>query len=156
MKTRPATLGDIGGMVALIEARRERLARYQPVMWARAPHAADASSGWYTILLSQPDTIAMVAHDEAGLAGMAIALLQSPPPVYQPGGPVCFLDDFASVEGPRGDRAALVLLDAITAEGRRRGAALMIAVAAAADETLAGLLRLRGLAPASQWWAKPL
>lgn len=156
MKIRPATLGDIGGMVALMEVRRERLARYQPVMWARSAHAADASSGWYTILLSQPDTIAMVADDGAGLAGMAIALLQTAPPVYAPGGPVCFLDDFATADGSRGDKAALLLLDAIMTEGKRRGAALMLAVAAAADEAHGGLLRLRGLAPASQWWSKPL
>lgn len=69
---------------------------------------------------------------------------------------MCLRDDFASVEGLRGDKAALTLLDAVMGGGKRRGAAPMIAVSAAAGDVHAGLVRLRGLVPASEWWAKPL
>ena len=78
------------------------------------------------------------------------------PPVYDPGGKSIMIDDFAAVEGAKGDEAALALLDAALSEGRGRGAVQVIIVAAAKDERAAGWFRARNLHVFSQWWTAVL
>jgi GNAT superfamily N-acetyltransferase len=156
MIIRPAVFDDIPTMVALVEARRDVLASYQPVMWGRSHQSAAMSTGWFSSLINQDTTIARMAVDAEGAAGFYIGVIQQPPPVYAPGGTVCLIDDMAVVDGARGDRAGEMLLDAAAKDARAKGAVLMVAISAVADERHNALLRSRNMSPASYWWSQPL
>ena len=75
------------------------------------------------------------------------AILVNPPPVYDPGGPVCFVDDWS------GD---MVLLSEAEQTAAARGAVLTRVVCPHSDTARAELLWRHGSAVASEWYAASL
>ena len=83
--------------------------------------------------------------------GFLIAQVTDSPPVYDPGGRTCMVDDFVAEPG--------VAFDDLLAEARswarEQGAVQMVAVVAAADEHKRTALADNDLTVASEWWVGP-
>ncbi len=75
------------------------------------------------------------------------AILVHAPPVYDPGGPVCFVEEW------QGDESLLADAEQTAAE---RGAVLARVVCVHADKARAELLARRGYTIASEWYTAPL
>lgn len=75
------------------------------------------------------------------------AVLLSAPPVYDPGGPVCFIEEWQSDEA---------LLSEAEQAAAAKGAVLTRVICPHADHDLAALLTQRGYAVASEWYTAPL
>ncbi|WP_165977861.1 GNAT family N-acetyltransferase [Nonomuraea diastatica] len=153
---RSASPGDVAAIAELMARRRETYERYQPVFWRRAADARARHTAFLATLVDDSTAICRVAEREGRFAGFAIASLVPPPPVYDPGGPACTLDDYAVVDDGDWATVGADLLRAVTEEARRRGAAQVVVVCGHADEAKREALRLAGLSIASEWWTAPL
>ncbi|GAA2845455.1 GNAT family N-acetyltransferase [Nonomuraea rubra] len=153
---REASPGDVAAMAGLMARRREEYERYQPVFWRRAPGAADRHAAFLAGLVGDPEVIVRVCERDGRFAGFAIASLVPSPPVYDPGGPTCTIDDYAVVDDRDWASIGVDLLRAVTDEARARGAAQVVVVCGHADQAKREALRLAGLSIASEWWTAPL
>jgi GNAT superfamily N-acetyltransferase len=96
------------------------------------------------------------AGDGGRLTGFLIATLTGAPPVYDPGGATCQIDDFAVVPDARWQSTGSRLLRAGLAEAGLRGAVQAVVVTGHLDQPKRQLLRACGLEPASEWWVTPV
>jgi hypothetical protein len=98
---RRASLEDLEGLLGIASACRTAYADYQPRLWRPAPDAMDHQRAYFTSILDDDKTLVLTAtEDDADLRGFAIGRLVPAPPVYDPGGVSCMVDDFA-VADPR-------------------------------------------------------
>lgn len=104
-------------------------------------------------LLLDPQTRFAVADHDGTVRGFLIARIVDAPPVYDPGGSTCMVDDFA-VADP-GDWAACepLLLADVRSWASVEGAVQLVVVTAQADARKRAALRSTRLTPASEWWA---
>jgi hypothetical protein len=76
--------------------------------------------------------------------------------VYDPGGPVLLVDDFATREPEGWATVGAALLAAVTAEARARGALLAVVICGHLDRPKRALLAGAGFAVASEWHTRAL
>lgn len=154
---RAATVDDLDGILVLAADRRRQYETYQPRFWRPAADAAQRQRPYLAGLIADPAVIALVAVTTGGaLAGMVIGQLAPPPPVYDPGGPGCLVDDFTVADPATWDTVGVDLLTAVIAAARERGAVQIVAVTAALDSPKRAALEQCGLSPASEWWVAPI
>ena len=156
MHIRHAREADIPHMVAIAETKRVEYEGYAPVFWRKAPDASPKQERYLQSLLTGTDVIALVAQGRDSLAGFAIGALTTAPPVYNPGGPVCIVDDFAVATPEAWHIVGGALLAAMSHEAQVRGAVLMVVVCAQRDHAKRALLQEAGCSVASEWHVKPL
>jgi GNAT superfamily N-acetyltransferase len=153
---RAAGIEDLDGILTLAEATRRLHATYEPVFW-RAAHDARARQAQYLAgLLQAPDAVARVGLTDGVLAGFAIGRLVPAPPVYEPGGPTCLIDDFAVADPALWASVGVGLLHAVRVAAREMGAVQLVVVTAARDTAKRALLDSAGLARTSEWWTGPV
>src|SRR5262249_9586260 len=145
MHIRRATEGDIPHIVAIVEAKRVEYEGYSPVFWRKAPDSSPKQERYLQSLLRSTDIIALVAQREERLAGFIVGALATAPPVYNPGGLVCIVDDFAVATLEEWPTIGLALLTAIEHEVQARGAVLVVIVCAQRDHAKRTLLQDAGL-----------
>ena len=150
-----AVAADVAAMAALAEIRREDYARYQPLFWRPAAGALDKHRAYLASLIRDDKVIALVSEESGQLTGFLIATLTGTPPVYDPGGATCQIDDFVVVPAARWPSTGNRLLRAALAEAGLRGAVQAVVVAGHLDRPKRQLLRACGLEPASEWWVTP-
>jgi GNAT superfamily N-acetyltransferase len=153
---RPATKDDVPEILDLAESKREEYQRYQPSFWRKAGDSREKQAP-YLVTLIESDRVIFRVHEAEGVVeGFIVASLTTAPPVYDPGGPVCLIDDFA-VKDPA-DWAAIgrALLADVIAEARARGAILAVVVAGHLDEPKRAMLAGEGYGIASEWHTKNL
>ena len=143
-------------MTRLASIRREQYARYQPVFWRPAVGASDIHGPYLAGLVANDEVIALIAEEAGQLTGFLIATLTGAPPVYDPGGPTCQVDDFAVVTDARWPTTGVRLLRAGLAQAARRGAVQAVVVTGHLDQAKRAALRECGLDIASEWWVTPL
>lgn len=153
---RTARRDDVEGLLDLADERRTRYASYEPVFWRPAVDALDRQRGYFLQLLSDDSVVTLVDEDDGRLAGFVIGRLQSPPPVYDPGGPVYLVDDFVVADRGASSSSGQDLLTGLRTEARRRGAVLLVVVCGHLDGTKRDLLRAAGLRITSEWWTELL
>ncbi|MFB4273802.1 MULTISPECIES: GNAT family N-acetyltransferase [unclassified Nonomuraea] len=153
---RSASSGDVEAIAALMDRRRETYEQHQPVFWRRAADARARHTAFLAMLVDDPKVICRVAEREGGFAGFAIGSLVPSPPVYDPGGPTCTLDDYAVMDDHDWATIGVDLLRAVTDEARRRGAVQVVVVCGREDGAKREALGLAGLSIASEWWTAPL
>jgi hypothetical protein len=156
MHIRYAIETDTPHMVAIAETKRVEYEGYSPVFWRKAPDASPKHERYLHALLTGTDVIALVAQMGNSLAGFAIGALTTAPPVYNPGGPVCIVDDFAVARPEEWGVVGDALLAALSREAQARGAVLMVVVCAQRDQAKRALLQDVGCSVASEWHVKPL
>lgn len=156
MDIRTAQETDIPRMVAIAETKRVEYEGYSPIFWRKAPDSAAKQELFLQRLITRGDVIALVAETETALSGFIIGTLTSAPPVYNPGGPVCMVDDFAVAHSQEWESVGAALLTAVERTAKERGAVLSIVVCAQRDQAKRSLLHKAGSAVASEWHVKPL
>ena len=156
MNIRTAQETDIQGMVAIAETKRIEHEGYSPVFWRKAPDSAPTQELFFPRLLASPDVIALVAEEGGGLCGFIISAITTAPPVYNPGGQVCIVDDFAVAEPQDWTTIGAALLAAVEHEAKARGAVLSVVVCPQRDEAKRTMLQKSGATVASEWHVKSL
>jgi len=143
-------------MIDLAAQKRIEYEAYQPVFWHPADDARMKRTPFFEYLLRQANVIALV-HDDAGtIDGFVIASLVSAPPVYNPGGPACFVDDFTVAKSDQWEEIERGLLCEALRIAKERGAAQAIVVCGHLDESKRAFLRAEGLSIATEWYVKPI
>jgi GNAT superfamily N-acetyltransferase len=154
-QVRVAVAADAAAMAALAGIRREQYASYQPIFWRPAVGAVDRHRPYLASLIESDTVITLVSEEAGELTGFLIATLTGAPPVYDPGGATCQIDDFMVVPATRWPTTGARLLRAALAEAGRRGAVQAVVVTGHLDHPKRELLRACGLEPASEWWVTP-
>jgi len=156
MQIRRAIEADLSHMVTIAEAKRVEYEGYSPVFWRKAPDASPKHERYLQSLLTGTDVIALVAQAGDRVAGFVIGVMTTAPPVYNPGGPVCIVDDFAVATPEEWRTVGGALLAAVAQEAKGRGAVLVVVVCAQRDHAKRALLRDAGLSVASEWHVQSL
>lgn len=156
MDIRTAKETDIPRMVAIAETKRVEYEGYSPLFWRKAPDSSPKQAMFFQRLLTSPEVIALVAEEGDTLSGFIISAVTMPPPVYNPGGPVCIVDDFVVANPQDWDSTGAELLAAVEREAKARGAVLSVVVCPQRDEAKRAMLQKAGAAVASEWHVKPL
>ena len=152
---RTAVQADVAAMTTLASIRREQYAHYQPLFWRPAAGAQDKHRSYLASLVASSEAITLVSEEASQLTGFLIATLNPAPPVYDPGGPTCLIDDFMVAPATKWPTTGTELLRAGLAEAGRRGAVQTVVVTAHLDQPKRQALRACGLKAASEWWVTP-
>lgn len=153
---RLATAADIPAMVSLSEQARRAYEAFQPVFWRQAHDSAERQSSYFAALLSRNDVIPLVHVSDGCIHGFLIAHVQVAPPVYNPGGPTCLVDDFTVKWDEEWENVGSHLLHELEFEATERGAAQIVVVCGHADAPKRAFLARHGLTIASEWYTRPL
>ncbi len=156
MKVRPASLGDVKAMAELAATRRAQYETYQPVFWRPAEDAAARQRPYLAGLIQDPEVITLVAVADHYVSGFVIATVAPAPPVYDPGGLTCMVDDFTVADPRNWPTVGVALLRAVSHAALEGGAAQVVVVTAHLDEAKRAALAENGLSLASEWWVRPL
>jgi GNAT superfamily N-acetyltransferase len=151
-----ATHDDVDAAAALADTRRREYELQQPLFWRPAEDALDRHRAYLHGLVDAEDHIFLVARRAGRLSGFVIGRLVPAPPVYEPGGLTCLVDDFTVAE--RDDWASLgvALLRAVARHARESGAVQAVVLTGQHDQAKRQALSAAGLTPASEWWVAPL
>jgi hypothetical protein len=155
---RNASFEDAAAIAELMRVRRVAYEAYQPTFWREAPDSVEKHIPYLQAQLARPDVIALVAEREnRTLAGALVATLVPAPPVYAPGGPTCYIDDYW-VEDPRewDTTGKQLLSQAMQLAKEQFGAAQAVVVCAQRDHPKRAWLETASYTVASEWWTRPL
>lgn len=153
---RAAASGDVDALVRLAAVRRAQYETYQPVFWRPAADAAARQRPYLAGLIEDPAVIILVAVAGHDVVGFVIATVAPAPPVYDPGGLTCTVDDFTVADPRDWPTLGVDLLRAVGRAALERGAAQIVVVTARLDEAKRAVLAGSGLSVASEWWVRPL
>ena len=149
---RNAEGADVPRMVELSEQKRTEYEQQQPIFWRKARDSASAQKPYFEHLLTLDNTIVLVYECEGTIQGFVIAGLHTAPPVYDPGGLTCNIDDFVVEHADLWSSVGRALLEAAVSEARRREAVQVVVVTGAHDHSKREMLASIGLSLASEWW----
>lgn len=154
ISVRPCETGDLERVVAILEARREEYARYEPVFWKRKHGTGPASAEFLKGHVENERAVSLVAvegeHDEARVVGFLFALEMRVPPVYD-AGPTALIDDFHMARPELWETAGVALLEEAKARLRDMGLQQIVVVSGYADHAKMVFARRQGLSLASAW-----
>jgi hypothetical protein len=154
--TRPARQDDVEAVTALAAARRREYEAYQPRFWRQADDALARHRTYLHGLVDEPDQIFLVTGDAGSVSGFVIGRLVPAPPVYEPGGSTCLVDDFAVESPDEWTSVGPVLLRDLSRAARARGAVQLVVVSGRHDEPKRSALRAAGLVVGTEWWIGPI
>jgi hypothetical protein len=152
---RKATEEDIPRMVELSELKRQEYEKHQPLFWKKSKDSAEKQTAFFKTQLSKENIISFVHEDRGNLDGFIIALLVSAPPVYDPGGPTCLIDDFALV-GEGWKSTGRFLLEKVQKEAFQRGAVQSAVFCGHQDQSKREMLLALGFSIANETYVKPI
>jgi GNAT superfamily N-acetyltransferase len=148
----PATHDDVEEIAALADVRRAEYELRQPLFWRRAENALDRHRAYLHGLVDAADRLFLVARHAGRLSGFVLGRLVPAPPVYEPGGLTCLVDDFAVAVPDTWPTLGLDLLHALAERARDRGVVQVVVVTGRDDEAKRKAMESAGLAVASEWW----
>jgi hypothetical protein len=85
-------------------------------------------------LVASDEAITLVSEEAGELTGFLVATLTPAPPVYDPGGLTCQIDDFAVVTAARWPTTGVRLLRAGLAQAAQQGAVQAVVVTGHLDQ----------------------
>jgi hypothetical protein len=147
---------DLEEILQIAEARRQQYVEYQPRFWRPAHDAVDRQGAFFASLLASNDAFLGVARQGGRVHGFALARMVDAPPVYDPGGRSCVVDDFAVADPEDWAKVGPMLLDAVRKWGAASGAAQLVVVVAQLDGAKRAVLEESQLTIASEWWVGAL
>lgn len=154
---RVAVENDVPTMVELSDQRRQRYAQYQPVFWRPAADARERHEPFLRDLLARDNAIVRVHERGDGIIdGFILAMLVPAPPVYDPGGLTCSIDDFCLADAADWESIGRRLLDDVMAQAKVRGASQVVVVCGHLDQPKRAMLAAADLSIASEWYVRPL
>lgn len=152
MTVRRAEPADIARMVELSELKRSDYEARSPVFWRKATNSAAVQAAFFATLLNQQDWILLVHEHAAAIDGFIIGRVGPAPPVYDPGGKACLIDDFSVAYSTLWASTGTALHRALETQARLAGAVVSITVSGAHDGPKRSALRAAGAHLASEWY----
>ena len=110
---RAAQAADVPAMADLAERRRVEYQRFQPTFWRKAADSRARQLPYFERLVGSEDHIALVYERAGAIAGFILGALIPAPPVYDPGGPTCLVDDFTVAAAESWELVGSALLRAV-------------------------------------------
>jgi GNAT superfamily N-acetyltransferase len=153
---RSAELRDLAAIAALAEEKRAWYARFQPIFWRPAADARERHTRFLQQLVESGRVIALIHERDGTVDGFVIAQLVPAPPIYDPGGPTCSIDDFWVADGADWEEAGRALLDEAVRQAKARGAVQSIVVCGHLDEAKRAMLAASGFSIASEWYLRDI
>ena len=155
MTVREASPDDLELMVALADAARSRYAEWSPTFHRPAADAVERHRPWLERLVADAEVGSWVSAGDGDAAGFLIATLVPAPPVYDPGGLTCLVDDFV-VDSDAWTTTGRALLDRTLEWATAHRAAQVVVVCGAQDTAKRHLLVEHGLGVVTEWFTAPL
>ncbi len=152
---RAALVADLEPILVIADRRRHQYAVYQPQFWNPAVDAVSKQRPFFASLIDDPEKLFAVAVSMDGVRGFLIATIAPAPPVYDPGGATCLIDDFTVDEPKSWPQVGGELLAFARSWATERSAVQMVVVTAGADDPKRTVLNAAGLSLASEWWVGP-
>ena len=149
---RAATTDDLPQLLDLASQRRADYALAQPRFWRPVADAVERQRPYFSRQLADERIIALV-HEMAGdVDGFAIGVLMAAPPVVDPGGDTCLVDDFAVADPAAWATVGAALLAAVRERALALGAVQLVVISGHHDAPKRAMLAASGCAIASEWW----
>lgn len=149
---RPAILLDSHAMMELADRKRKTYEAWQPLFHKSHPEARGRHWEFIKDQLRSPDWILLVADRAGEVEGWIMARLAQAPPVYEPGGKICMVDDFLVRDESLWSGVGSGLLMGCWDRAKAQGAVLLNVVCGPKDEAKRKLLAELKLSVASEWW----
>jgi len=127
-RIRRAQQADISALVDLSEQKRLQYQAYQPTFWRKAEDSRTKQHAYFEHLLAHESTLILLHEDGSRIDGFVIASIVKAPPVYDPRGLVCSVDDYCVAEGDLWQGVGLSLLDEVKQEAKQRNCVLVVVV----------------------------
>ncbi|HEV2889108.1 MAG TPA: hypothetical protein VGX28_01910 [Frankiaceae bacterium] len=143
---------DLDAAAALCDARRRAYAEHQPTFWRPAAGAAEVGRAFLAEQAARDSTLAVVHETGGAVDGFLLASVVDAPPVYDPGGRTCAIDDFAVRDPSLWAHAGPELLAYVARLARERGAVQCVVVTSARDLAKRDALSRLGGSVASEWY----
>jgi GNAT superfamily N-acetyltransferase len=153
---RRARREDAPALVDLSERKRIEYQAYQPRFWRKAADSREKQLPFFERLIESDRVIALVYEEAGRVNGFVIASLVDAPPVYDPGGQTCLIDDFVVYEPSDWAMIGTVLLIAAIQEARERGAVQTVVVCGHGDGPKRSMLAKVGFSIASEWYVREI
>lgn len=148
---RRATPADVEAMLGLAEARRRQYASYHPSFHRPASGARQVQRHFFLTLLAADNYVVLVHEQHGRINGFLTGQLIVAPPVYDPGGRTCIVDDFAVETYEDWPGVGRQLLEALQSQLREREAVQLVVVCAPEDKAKRSMLTEAGLSVVSEW-----
>lgn len=147
----------MSALVQLADRQRERQAVWAPVFHRPAADAAEAHRPWLAELVERDNALVGVHEAEGGVIdGFVIATLVPPPPVYDPGGLTCSIDDYTVADDSLWSTVGVDLLRAARSWAQQHGAVQVVVVTSPRDIAKREALIGAGLFVATEWLTAPI
>ncbi|NOY56610.1 MAG: GNAT family N-acetyltransferase [Actinobacteria bacterium] len=156
MSIRDAGSADVNAIVDLAARKRAQYAEYNPAFHKPAADAREKHAPFIANLIESEEVISLVYDDGNEATGFAIGMLVDPPPVYDPGGKTCLVDDFMVNKADAWPSVGRALLDAITEMARARGATQIVVTCGPNDTPKRTMLASADCTVVTEWLTKPL
>lgn len=147
---------DLNEILNLANSKRAEYEIYQPIFWRVAPDAITQQRDYLANQIADEEVITFVATSEGKLVGFIIGRLVPAPPVYNPGGLTCSIDDFVVNKNDLWETAGADLLDQVRKVAVSKGAIQVVVVCGHLDESKRKVLEKSSLTIASEWWVAPI
>jgi len=145
-------VSDIAMMVEMSYQKRRAYEKAQPQFWKYAGSKAEIlQAKWFEELLSHGDHIMLTAESNKKIVGFIIGKLIPAPEVYNPGGLTLLIDDFC-IEEAGWYGVGCKLIQEIKTISKTKGAAQILVVCGADDESKCNFLKRMELTVASEWY----
>lgn len=146
------TIDDVPQVADLAHLKREQYAEYQPQFWRVADGAVEMHTPFVEHMAKDDSFVALVATHGESVVGFITGRLVPSPPVYNPGGPAGYVDDYHVASPDLWATIGRDLLKAATEELGTRGAVQMVVVCGHLDDEKRAALSTSGLTIASEWY----
>jgi hypothetical protein len=157
MTLRKAAADDIKDIASISSLKRKQYERYQPQFHKEAEGAVELQTNFLRDSLPKGNVIALVHVDgEQKINGFIIGAIVDSPPVYNPGGKVCFVDDFMVSDPSLWGTVGKALLDRVIELGKEKGAVLANVVCGPLDKPKKEMLDQNGFGVATEWNVKSI
>ena len=153
---RKAIEKDAPRIADLADAKRRQYEAYQPVFHRPAANAKEMHESYLKGLVGKEGGIFLVFEDDGEVIGFIIAEVRSAPPVYDPGGKVCYVDDFVVADQGKWGSVGRQLLEAALRDARAAETVLGLVVCGPKDAEKRAALVAMGFDVAAEWFVKPL
>jgi hypothetical protein len=152
MSLRKAVVDDVNDIAALCALKREQYEKYQPVFHHEADGALEIQTNFLKDSITRENVIALINVDgDVRTNGFIIGAIVNSPPVYNPGGKVCFVDDFMVLDPSLWATVGKALLDRIIELSKEKGAVLANVVCGPLDKPKKDMLQQHGFGIATEW-----
>jgi hypothetical protein len=126
------------------------------MFWRPASGSREAQRSFFEKLVASGESICLVHDADKVLNGFIIGTVISAPPVYDPGGKVCMIDDFVVSESSLWSTVGVALRDETERRAALAGAVLSVTVCGQSDEAKRQVLLESGSHVASEWYVRAI